>query len=82
VDKLGRCLKGTAPYFTLVNTSVKCRKSSTRELLVCELHYVTETSLLVLAFHQCTEKYISPACVVTVVWYTNIIAWFLDSSNI
>jgi len=44
-------------------------------------------SLLVLAFHQCTAKYISPdfsqfCSVVTVVWYTNRIAWVLDLSNI
>jgi len=73
-------------YFTLVNTLVKCRKSSNRELLVRELHYVTEMSLPVLAFHQCTERYISPDfsqfwSVVKVVSYTNRIAWFLDLAN-
>jgi hypothetical protein len=62
---------------------VKCRKRSKREQLVHEPHYVTETSLLVLAFHQCAEKYISPdfsqfCTVVTVVCFTNRIAWFLD----
>jgi hypothetical protein len=64
---------------------VKCNGNSYSELLVCELHYVTETSLLV-AFHQFTKKYISPDfsqlySVVTVVWYTNRITWLLDLSN-